>query len=195
MIPSTFENEGELLRAVIKLHCPHGIELDPMYSKGHFYIERNEVRQPQYKFDKNPQTDETEQADARDLPLSESTIKTMILDPPFCFGVHGKTKQNISAKRFTMFESFSQLESLYRGILTEAKRVLQKKGILIFKCQDYTDSKTTMTHCFVWQWALELGFYAKDLAILENKSRIYNPHLRQRHLRKTHTYFWIFQNK
>ena len=73
---------------------------------------------------------------------------------------------------------------------------MKKGGILIFKCQDYTDSKTTMVHCFVWQWALEQGFYPKDLAILNlPKNKISYPNLKQRHLRKVHSYFWVFQKK
>ena len=53
-----------------------------------------------------------------------------------------------------------------------------------------------MTHCYVWQWAQELGFYAKDLAILNiPKSKVYNGNLKQKHLRKVHTYFWVFIKK
>ena len=65
-------------------------------------------------------------------------------------------------------------------------------GVLIFKCQDYTDSKTTMTHSLVYSWATEQGFYAKDLAILVKPNKIYNGKTTQRHLRKIHTYFWVF---
>ena len=64
---------------------------------------------------------------------------------------------------------------------------------MIFKCQDYTDNKTTMTHCMVWDWANQFGFYAKDLAILVKPNKITNPNLIQRHLRKIHTYFFVFK--
>jgi len=115
-----------------------------------------------------------------------------MFDPPFCFGVHGKTLQNISAKRFTMFGSFQDLVTMYQDSLREFYRILKKGGVLVFKCQDYTDSKTTMTHCLVWQWAETMGFYAKDLFVLINERRIWNPALRQIHSRKCHSYFWIF---
>ncbi len=75
-----------------------------------------------------------------------------------------------------------------------AYRILKKGGLLIFKCQDFTDSKTTMVHCHVYNWAIELGFYPKDLAILSlKKGKIYNSNLKQRHLRKIHSYFWILK--
>ena len=118
------------------------------------------------------------------------------LDPPFMFGTHGQTKNNRMNKRFTMFDSWQELVDMYRGCLVEFHRVLPRGGILAFKCQDYTDAKTTMTHCLVWQWALESGFYAKDVFIkLASGGRVYNPALRQRHARKFHSYWWVFENK
>ena len=93
-----------------------------------------------------------------------------------------------------MFDNFNDLKTCYIGILREAYRVLKRNGILIFKCQDYTDGKTTMTHCLVWLWAVRIGFYAKDIAILNLPiTKVYNGNLKQRHLRKTHCYFWVFK--
>lgn len=63
----------------------------------------------------------------------------------------------------------------------------------MFKCQDYTDSKTTLTHCFVFNWATEIGFYAKDIAILVKPNKVYNGNTNQLHLRKIHTYFYVFK--
>ena len=52
-----------------------------------------------------------------------------------------------------------------------------------------------MTHCLVYNWALENGFYAKDLFILLSKQRIFNPNLKQKHARKFHSYWWVFVKK
>jgi hypothetical protein len=53
-----------------------------------------------------------------------------------------------------------------------------------------------MSHCIVYNLATEIGFYAKDLAILNiPKSKVYNGNTKQRHFRKVHTYFWVFQKK
>ena len=145
IVGSVFSDEQKLLKSILKIHCNDGyIDLDPMYSKGNFY---KEILEPRLKYDINPQNLDVIKCDARNLPISSGSIQNMILDPPFCFGIHGKTEQNISAKRFTILKNFSELESLYKGILKEAFRVLNTKGILIFKCQDYTDNKTIMTHC------------------------------------------------
>lgn len=191
MIQSVYDNEQDLLRAIITVHCPIEIECDPMYFKGNFY---KSIPEPYYKFDISPLKPGIDKADARNLPLGDGDVNSIILDPPFMFGNHGKQRQYYSSATHGILKSFDELSELYQGILKEAYRVLVRKGICIFKCQDYTDSKTTMTHCLVWQWAREIGFYPKDLAILHlEKGKVYNSKLTQRHLRKTHSYFWIFE--
>jgi len=193
---SVFENEQELLKAIIDIHLDgKDIELDPMYFKGNFY--KDGVNEPKYKFDINPQIENVGKADARFLlSLIESgEIKSVILDPPFLFGVHGKTKEYYSSKTHTIFEDLNELERCYFDIIKEASRYLKQNGIMIFKCQDYTDVKTTMTHCLVKDLAEHWGFYAKDLAILVKPNKITNPNTKQRHFRKIHTYFWVFQKK
>ena len=192
---SYFTNEQELIKALIQIHNNNkDIECDPMYFKGNFW--KDDLNKPKYKFDLNPQVPECEYGDATNLPLENEILNSIILDPPFLFGIHGKTNQYYSAKTHTIFKDFDELENCYKGILSNAYRVLKKNGLLIFKCQDYTDSKTTMTHCKVYEWATELGFYAKDIAILNiPQHKVYNGNTTQRHLRKVHTYFWVFIKK
>lgn len=191
ILKTVYDDEQELLSALVYLHIPSGrIELDPMYFKGNFY---KTITPPTYKYDIKPIVLGVQQANAINLPLECGSINSMILDPPFMFGLHGKAGKYYSARTHGIFKDWHELELLYKGILGEAHRVLGDKGILIFKCQDYTDSKSTMTHCFVWQWAGDVGFYAKDLAILHlPKGKVANSQLKQRHLRKTHSYFWVF---
>lgn len=194
---SCFDNEQTLINALLNIHNNgNDIELDPMYNKGMFY--KNTINKPRLRFDLNASINNYDalDGDATNLPLENNSISTMILDPPFMFGTHGQTKNNVINKRYTMFDTFEELETCYKGILREANRVLKKNGLLIFKCQDYTDSKTVMTHCLVYNWATELGFYAKDIAILNLPiNKIYNGNLTQRHLRKTHCYFYVFVKK
>jgi hypothetical protein len=199
---SVFENEQELLKAIIDIHLGgNKIELDPMFFKGNFY--KNGIERPDYYYDNNykicgsaekGELDKPTEADATNLHwFKDGKFNNIILDPPFLFGIHGKTKDYYSSQTHTIFRNFLELEILYKGILKEAYRLLKKGGILIFKCQDYTDSKTTMTHVLVYNWAVEQGFYAKDVAILVKSNKITNPNTKQRHLRKIHTYFWLFQ--
>lgn len=192
--PSVFTDEQELLSAILEIHHEgNPIELDPMYHKGGFYKER--VQRPQYIFDIQPLREECPKGDAEHLPIADAAIGCMVLDPLFLFGVHGKAKEYNISKNMGILPNFRELKRHYQAILREAYRVLARNGLLIFKCQDYTDSKTTMTHCLVYNWASEIGFYAKDLAILVREHKIYNPNVKQKHFRKIHTYFWVFIKK
>lgn len=165
------------------------IELDACYSRGTIW---KHLKAPVFRFDIAPiNGTDTIPADSKNLPLASNSVHSIFFDPPFMFGTHGQTKNNIMNKRFTMFDSWDDLKEMYIESLCEFYRVLIKGGLLIFKCQDYTDSKATLTHCHIHNWAVQVGFYPKDLFIYINNLRIYNPNLTQRHARKTHSYFMV----
>lgn len=190
IIKSISYSQDEILNWIIQLYCPDGFDLDPTYSKGVFY---KNVPEPKLKFDLQPQIENVQKANCTNLPLDDCSINSIVFDPPFMFGAHGQTKNNIMTKRFTMFNTFAQLCIMYQDSLREFYRLLKPKGILVFKCQDYTDSKTTITHCLVYNWAYTIGFKAEDIFIRLTKGRIYNPKLKQRHARKFHSYFWVLK--
>jgi len=196
-IGSVFTDEQELIKTLIDLHSPNGIDLDPMFFKGNFY---KLIKRPKLIYDIEPIVNDCKKADARKLPISNNIISSMVLDPPFIFGIHGPQglhqKSYYSSSTHGIFKNQEELSKFYQNILKESYRILKPNGILFFKCQDYTDGKTTLTHCLVYNWATQLGFYAKDLAILYlTKGKVSNPNLKQRHLRKHHSYFFVFQKK
>ena len=195
---SVFENEQDLLKAILDIHIgTKTFDLDPMYFKGNFY---KDIPKPNWYYDINKELigdggdERPDFGDATNLHwFNDGMMNSIILDPPFLFGVHGKTKDYYSSKTHTIYKDFDELYIAYENILKEAYRLLKRGGHLVFKCQDYTDSKTTMTHCIVYLLATTMGFYAKDLAILVKPNKITNPNTTQRHLRKIHTYFWVFK--
>jgi len=197
LIKSISYDENEILNNIIKLHCKTNIELDATFSKGNFY--KGKVKEPIWKFDLYPQVSGVVKADCRDLSnyVKDGCINTLIFDPPF-LATKGKSldinnQSNKINKRFGIYPTEKELHQFYIDTLKEFYRILKKRGIVIFKCQDYTDSKTTMTHCHVFNWAEQNGFYAKDVFILFSKNRIFNPNVEQRHSRKFHSYYWVFQ--
>ena len=189
---SVFDKETDLLKAVIDVHLDGAdIECDPMYFKGNFY--KDGVKRPTHIFDLNPQVPECPKGDATCLNIGTGKLRSIILDPPFMFGLHGKTREYYSSKTHTIYTDYPELLKSYDAIISESHRVLKPKGILIFKCQDYTDSKTTMVHIDVHNIATGKGFVADDLGILVRPNKVTNPNTKQRHLRKIHTYFYIFR--
>lgn len=194
VIKSVQENDRDILWSIRQMYLlGDNFDLDPCFSTGKFY---GDLDRPVHWLDKSPSNDGVSQNDIvlDGLPFQDQTLNGIVFDPPFMFGKHGKTDQNIMTKRFTMFDTWEDLKTMYQKSLSEFYRVLRKGGIVAFKCQDYTDSKTTLTHCFVNKWATETGFKAEDLFILVFRGgRVWNSNLVQRHARKYHSYWFVFK--
>jgi len=196
MISTISYNQHEIIRDIISLHCKDGIEIDPTYSKGVFY-KNSGITKPKYKFDLYPQTPDTVKADACSLPLKDNSIESMMFDPPFLAGYTKEKPTGIIGSRFHGFRYITDLWEWYDKCITEFSRVIKKKGVLIFKCQDTVSSgKQWFSHVKIINEAEKMGFYTKDLFILMAKSRmIGHNHGTQKHARKFHSYFMVFEKK
>ena len=168
-------------------------------SKGIFY-KNNGLTPPVLKFDLFPQTDDTVRSDCRHLPVDDNSINCIMFDPPFIVGTGPSMEkvvsgQNMIHNRFSSFPNPTALYEFYKDSLKEFYRILTDNGILIFKCQDTVSSGTNyMSHIYIHNMAISLGFYPKDLFILTAKSRIISgKHKVQKHARKYHSYFWVFE--
>ncbi len=199
-VKSISYNNDEILEQIIDLHCPGGFELDPTYSIGNFY--NGHISEPKYKFDLAPREKGVIPANAENLPLRAGSIKSIMFDPPFLLG--GNTKgflkpdDNNSCrieKRFSSLKNWNDLRKFYTGAVFEFQRILKLNGILVFKCQDVvTCGKNHFSHVYVMNEAIRAGFYAKDLFVLLSKNRIISYDIeQQKHARKFHSYFWVFQ--
>ncbi|MBQ6250157.1 hypothetical protein [Ruminococcus sp.] len=198
LIKSIGYDQGEIIRNILKLHVPEGkIDCDPTFSTGAFY-NGTDIALPQYRFDISPQRSDVVQADARHLPLADSSISCMMLDPPF-LATKGKSLQstdgNIINRRFGVYPDEKSLHRCYTDMLTEAYRVLKSNGILIFKCQDKVSSgRQYLSHVYIINEAVRISFYPKDLFVLLAKSRLVADWQKnQKHSRKYHAYFIVLQ--
>lgn len=191
-------SQDELLAWIIALYIPAGaFEIDPTFSQGGFYRSGTILR-PQRCFDLHPISEGVQEADCRALPLPSASISSMIVDLPFLATTGaslGKKNGNKINRRFSVCSSEAELAALYHETLCEAWRVLKSGGILVMKCQDKVSSgKQYMMHCLIYDWARDIGFEALDLFILLAKNRlIANWQRNQKHARKYHCYFWVFQ--
>ena len=199
LIKSIGYDQGEVIRNILKLHVPEGkIDCDPTFSTGAFYNGTG-IDAPQYRFDISPLRADVVQADARHLPLVDSSISCIMLDPPF-LATKGKSLQsadgNIINRRFGVYPDEKSLHRCYSDMLSEAYRALKPDGILIFKCQDKVSSgKQYMSHVYIINEAVRIGFYPKDLFVLLAKSRLVADWQKryQKHSRKYHAYFIVLQ--
>lgn len=200
VISSISYDQSEIINNILLLHTNnHVIDCDPTYSKGNFY-KNGKIKEPKYKFDINPQTEDTIKADARSLPLDDNSVNCIMFDPPF-LATTGKSitandNNNFINKRFGVFPNEKELHQFYIDSMKEFYRILKDDGILIFKCQDkISSSKQYLSHVFIINEAIKIGYYPKDMFILLAKTRIVADWQvkNQKNARKFHSYFLVFQ--
>lgn len=187
-------DQEEMLQNILTLHVPNGtIDVDLTYGRGVFY--KGGVEQPKYKFDIEPKFKDVILADARNVPLKSNSVECVMFDPPFVVGP--SDSPGIMRDRYGCFMNVYELWTFYYSVLLESKRMLQKDGIMIFKCQDtVSGGKNWFSHIEIMNAALKTGFYPKDLFLLLAKHRVNSPNMKnQQHARKHHAYFWIFKNR
>jgi len=203
IIKSISYDQIEILSNIISLYCPEGFHIDCTYSKGNFYTKPIFVPQPKIKLDLYPQQRGVIQADSRNLPFQNESIRSIVFDPPFTVGTGPslslkKKGSNIIATRFGRYASIKKLWEMYSTSLKEFYRVLNPNGILVFKCQDTIDSsKQYLSHVYVINQASRIGLYPIDLFILLAKTVIIGKtnKCRQLHCRKFHSYFLVFKKE
>lgn len=193
VIKSISFDQTEIIKNILKLHVPGGvIDCDPTYSKGNFY---KSIEPPELKFDKYPQSPNVVESCATNLPLENNSINCLVFDPPFLIAGNRKTTKSKMTNRFSYFKSDLELREFYQKSLLEFHRILKSKGILIFKCQDYTScGKQYLQHVFIINEAEKLGFRVKDLFVLLAKNRMTGGLWKQQlHARKFHSYFLVLE--
>lgn len=201
IIKSVFNSDSEAIFSALKLHSPNKvIDVDPTYGLGAFY-NNTDLPQPTMRFDIYPQKYGVMKADARNLPIADCSVNTIVFDPPF-LATTGRSlrvndNSNLIAKRFSVFQSERELHQFYIDSLKEFYRILRNKGIVIFKCQDKVSSgRQYFSHVFIINEASKIGFYTKDLGVLIAKSRIVAGWQKnQKHFRKFHSYFIVFSKE
>jgi len=199
MIRSVYYDQTDILKSIMEL-C--GIErfcADVTFGNGKFY---SGIKEPGLKFDISPQVPGVVECSSSNLLLDTGQINSLVFDPPFLTYVRAAREGNgnmIMAKRFGGYWRYEELETHYRDSLLEAHRVLGKKGIMVFKCQDIIHNhKMHCTHMNVMEWSKGL-FRLKDLFILPAKSRMPIPQQEgtkkkvQKHARIFHSYFMVLE--
>jgi tRNA G10 N-methylase Trm11 len=190
-------DQHEILQNIRALHCPDGFEVDASYGNGAFYREAGD--RPIYCFDADESLPNCVVARSEALPLPDSSVGSVVFDPPFLTYIRQNREGNgkmVMARRFAGYWRYDELETHYRASLREFQRILRKKGICVFKCQDIIHNhRMHATHINVVQWAAEYGFRLKDLFILGAKNRMPRPNRKgpPQHARIFHSYFLVFE--
>jgi hypothetical protein len=194
IIGSVSYSQDEIMKGIIALYCPNGFELDPTYSKGNFY---KVIPQPKFKSDLVPQCEGVALRDCRTLLFENDSLESIMFDPPFVGGSQADGLPGIIKTRFGYFKNIPELWEFYTQSMREFYRVLKDGGILIFKCQDSVESgKQYLSHVYIINEAVKIGFYPEDIFILVTDTRLISPNqFNQKHCRKFHSYFVVLKKE
>jgi len=189
IIPSISYSQHDILRWISDLHTGP-VECDVTYGGGNFY---KQIPQPKYKLDLSPRFPDVIPADVRNLPFKDSSLSSIIYDPPFM----ARTGPGATLKKQfgELIGTIEDLWDFYEQAMIEIYRVLISSGWLVFKCQDgVLSGKNNFTHVEIFNRARKIGFVPVDLFILLAKHRMIHPkQLKQVHARKFHSYFIVFR--
>lgn len=194
-VRSVYTDQDELLSLSFALHGIDRVGVDFTYGNGKFY---SSLPPPVHKFDLDPQSEDVVRACSTNVPLPSRSQSSAVFDPPFLTYVRDGRNGNgdmLMSRRFGGYWTYGELEKHYRGTLAEANRVLQRDGVLVFKCQDIVHNhRLHCTHANVIEWAKEYGFRLLDLYILAATHRLPRPNRagKQKHARIFHSYFLFF---
>lgn len=191
---------------ILDLHVPRGSTVaDITYGKGVFW--RN-VDNASYQV---LASDITEDVDCRRLPYGDNQLDCVVLDPPYMEGFYRRRAQAGNGTHRPLRDYYAAGQTVSSGSAKyhaavlemyivagrEASRVLRHKGVCIVKCQDEVSAnRQWLTHVEIINEYTSNGFYTRDLFVLVRNNRpAVSRLLRQRHARKNHSYFLIFEKR
>lgn len=186
-------SQSEIIRSIVSLHCPEGIQADITFGNGGFYTSADT---PEFKFDIDPQVQGVVRANSERLPIPDNSLRSVMFDPPFITYVKNRRDHNcLMAKRFGGYYTYGELEDHYIHTISEVWRVLRPSGVFVFKCQDIIHNHRLFpTHVLVCNRAELEGFRVQDLFVLVADNRMPGPQKGvQRHARIHQSYFWVFK--
>jgi len=204
LVTSHIGDNAQLIKAVSDFYIKDGQKVaDVTYGKGAFWRECDLSRFKLYASDLvRPRakclpamSEEFKRLDFTDLGYDDNTFHHLALDPPYRHNP-GKPILDVSYgnSKTTKGMYHRDIMELYGRGMAEAWRVLKQNGMLWVKCQDEIESNyQRASHIEIWEIAMSIGFFYKDLFVLTSTSKPVLQHKRQLHARKNHSYLWIFQ--
>ena len=191
---SVFEKDSDILVAIDDIFLKNKwYDLDCTYSKGVFY---KDIKEPRLKSDLNPLNTDVIKSDCTKLDfIDDNSLNNIVFDPPFLFRKRKSDNNDKISARFTYFNSYDDLQDMYKRSLDCFKRKLKKGGYVCFKCQDMTDGKFYCTHNFIINYAKEIGFELKDIIIKKSKTKLQRDAKQQNCVAKIHSYWLILKLK
>lgn len=189
---SVFEKDSDILVAIDDIFLKNKwYDLDCTYSKGVFY---QDIKEPRLKSDLIPRNTDVIKSDCTKLDfIDDNSLNSIVFDPPFLFRNRKSVNNDKISSRFTYFNTYEDLQSMYKLSMDCFTRKLKKGGYLCFKCQDMTDGKFYCAHAFIISYAEQIGFELKDIIIKKSKTKLQRDAKQQHCVAKVHSYWLVFK--
>jgi len=187
-------DNADLVHEVSQMYLKPGNKIaDVTYGKGVFW---KKISLSDYDFSPSDLLTCPDTAyDFRKLPYEDSYFDCVVLDPPYCHNP-GRMIVNANYKNAETTKGMyhKDIIQLYRDGMKEAYRVLKEYGFLWIKCKDEVESSyQRWSHIEIYNHAIDLGYFAKDLFVMTQISKPMVQHKKQQHARKNHSYLFIFK--
>lgn len=187
----------DIFPSIAALYIPRGgVVADITYGKGVFWRNINTRNFILKKSDLATGTD------CRNLRYKDSTIDSVVFDPPYMHTPGGSAHVGHQNYEHYYRNNGSKSEKkyheavldLYFKTAKEAWRVLRDGGTFIVKCQDEVcANQQRLTHVEIINEYQKLGFCVEDLFVLMSRNRPgMSRVVKQVHARKNHSYFIVF---
>lgn len=136
--------------------------------------------------------------DARSTPYDSDSFDLVVIDPPYAYSPSRTIKSSIADGYGLNLEidisTNAKVLELYFAMMIEAIRIVKPSGFVIVKCQDIIESsKQKWNHTSIKSFAEEKGLYSRDLFLLIQTAVPARRWKSQKHARRNHSYFWVFQ--
>jgi hypothetical protein len=186
---------------ILELYIKKGAQIaDVTYGKGAFW---KNVDKTQYDLKKS---DIKNGIDCRNLPYENNSLDCVVIDPPYMHTPGGTA--HVNHQNYEVYYQNNAIINhekkyheavldLYFKAAKEASRVLRRKGYLIIKCQDEVcANKQRLTHVEIINELFKYGYICEDLfVIVRNNKPGVSRIIKQKHARKNHSYFLVFQKQ
>ncbi len=189
------ENNNGFFRDILQLYVSEGSAIaDLTWGRGKFWDGIDQSKYELIRLDKYTLCDVN--ADFRAVPLADASRDAVIFDPPYVTRMSFKARTKGNPAGSNQKDAFGvnatgpknerEIDELYAAGTAEAHRILKRGGILILKTMD------------TQRWRhIELanlpGFRLIDLFVVVTKGLPPGKVYAQKHARKNHSYFMIFQ--
>lgn len=187
-------NNADLVYEVSQMYLkPHDKIADVTYGKGVFW---NKICLDDYDlFPSDLLTCPDSAYDFRKLPYDDGSFDCVVFDPPYCHNP-GRMLVNASYKNAETTKGMyhKDIIQLYHDGMQEAHRILREEGFLWVKCKDEVESSyQRWSHIEIYDHAINLGYFAKDLFVMTQTGKPTIQHKKQYHARKNHSYLFVFK--